>query len=139
MSLIFVLVVYLVAACILFVLLYHCFRRGVGSAFKFVLVMAGMTTVCTIVWEREVRDLYDCTDDVDIAGYWMPGDWVHGWGHGPVVSVPVVTHNHSMSDPDTIKEGWGVPGLLCLWFSFFAASVFVSFRLARLPWIPQRI
>ena len=103
---------------------------------KFLLVMAGMTTICTIVWERKVRDLYDCTDDSGIPGYWIPGNWVHGWGYGPVVSVPVVTHNRSMEEPDTIKQGWSVARLLCLWFSFFAISLVISIILARVRWIP---
>jgi hypothetical protein len=100
----------------------------------FLLAMVLMTIVCTLVWDRYVNArLYDCTDAVGFD-YLHPGDWVHGH----VVAVPTITHNHSMSEPDTIKEGWSVNRLWYLWLTFFAVSIMVSTGFALLPWIPKR-
>jgi hypothetical protein len=111
-------------------------HRAVKSVAKFLIVLVAMTVISTIVWNYVAGDLYDCTDDDFIPGYWTPGFWVHSWGDHPVVAVHQVIHGRSMSEPDTIKEGWSVTGLLCLWFSFFAVSLVVSIAFARLRWIP---
>jgi len=55
----------------------------------------------------------------------------------PVVAVRQVVHGSSMSEPDTINEGWSVAGLWCLWLSFVAVSLVISIVLARMPWIPR--
>jgi protein-S-isoprenylcysteine O-methyltransferase Ste14 len=104
------------------------------STVKFVILMFAMTIVSTIVWQQVVVEhIYDCTDD-NMAGFLRPGDWVHFY-HG-VVYVPHVAHNHSMSDPDSIRKGWSMTGLWCLWLSFVAVSLAVAFLLARRRWIP---
>jgi hypothetical protein len=102
------------------------------SVTKFVIVMFLMMIVCTIVWQFVGDRLYDCTDD-GFLGFWRPGDWVH-FDHG-VVYVPVIVHGRSMSDPDTIKAGWSMTGLWCLWFSFVAVSLVISIVVARVPWM----
>jgi hypothetical protein len=89
-----------------------------------------------IVWQYVAENLYDCTDD-SIPGYLVPGHWVHSWSGHLVATVPYVTHGRSMNEPDTIKQGWSVIGLLYLWFSFFVVSVLVSIALARTAWIPS--
>ena len=112
----------------------HFMLRTLKSLVKFVIVMFVMPIVCTIVWQEVVTEyLYDCTDD-NLLGFLGPGDWVH-FHHG-VVYVPHVTHNHSMSDPDSIRQGWSMTGLWCLWCSFVAVSVLISMLLARRRWIP---
>lgn len=88
------------------------------------------TILCTILWETCVNDfLYNCTDP-GFLDYLSPGDWVHG----RVESVPVIVTGRSMSEPDTIKAGWSVTGLWCLWLTFVAASVAISAMVARLLW-----
>ncbi len=95
-----------------------------------------MTIVCTIVWQFAGDRLYDCSDD-NVLGFLRPGDWVHNWNGHAVAVVPRVVHGRSMSEPDTIKEGWSVTGLWCLWLSFVAVSLVISVVLARVPWIPR--
>lgn len=112
-------------------------RWTVKSIAKFLIVLVSMTIVCTIAWQFVGERFYDCTDD-DILGYLRPGGWVHVWDNHPIVAVHQIVHNRSMSEPDTIKEGWSVTRLWGLWFSFFAVSFFISLLLARVPWIPRR-
>jgi len=110
-------------------------RWTIKSVAKFVIVMVLMTIVCTIIWQFIGDRLYDCTDD-NIAGFLRPGGWVHFY-HG-FVHVREVVHGRSMSEPDSIKEGWNMTGLWCLWSSFVAVSLVISVLLARVPWIPRR-
>ena len=87
-----------------------------------------MTISCAWAWERFINNtLYNCTGSVPLD-YLHPGDWVH---HPVAVEHVVVAR--SMSEPDTIKKGWSIPGLWSLWCSFVVGSVIVSFLLARLP------
>ena len=107
------------------------------STVKFAFVKLVMTMVCTIIWQEAVNNyLYDCADG-NLLDFLSPGNWVHFY-HG-VVYVPHVTHDHSMSDPDSIKQGWNVTRLWYLWFSFFTLSLFISVLLARRKWIPARM
>jgi hypothetical protein len=81
--------------------------RKLVRAGMFLTMMVLMTILCTFVWQVYVNErLYDCTDAVRFD-YLHPGDWVHG----RVVVVREIVHNRSMSDPDTIKQGWSVNGL----------------------------
>jgi hypothetical protein len=109
------------------------------SAAKFVIVMLAMTIACTIIWQDVVAEhLYDNTDE-NMMGFLHPfflDGWI-GQGKFPVVAVEHVVHGRSMSDPDEIKAGWSIPGLWCLWFSFFGVSVGTSIFLARRSWIPR--
>jgi hypothetical protein len=108
--------------------------RILVRAGMFLVMMVMMTFLCTVVWQVYVNErLYDCTDAIGFD-YLHPGDWVHGH----VAVVREITHNHSMSEPDTIKEGWSINRLWCLWLSFFAVSIMVSTGFALLPWIPKR-
>jgi hypothetical protein len=101
---------------------------------KFLLVFVSVTMINTAVWEKCVAaNLYDCVDEA-IPGYWEPGFWVHPYDGHLVRTVPQVTHDHSMSDPDTIKQGWTISRLLALWSAFFSASHIASLAVARLPW-----
>ncbi|MGA2280276.1 MAG: hypothetical protein ABSG80_08245 [Verrucomicrobiota bacterium] len=109
----------------------------IKAVVKFLIVLFVMTIINTIVWEFVAGDLYDCTDG-GIPGYWTPGCWVHSWDNHPVVAVHQIVHRRSMSEPDTIKEGWSVASLLCVWFVFFSISLVVGIVLARLPWMPRR-
>jgi hypothetical protein len=100
----------------------------------FLVMMVMMTIVCMIFWQAYVNEkLYDCTDACGFD-YLQPGNWIHG--HLAVVQH--IVHHRSMSEPDTIKEGWSVEGLWCLWLTFFAVSIMVSTGFALLPWIPKR-
>jgi len=93
----------------------------------FVVSFAVTMIACTWGWEQFVKDrIYNCTDDFPL-GFLQPGQWAHH-----PVAVPHVTSGRSMSEPDTIKQGWSVLALWLLWFSFIAGSLIVSFVLARL-------
>jgi len=105
--------------------------RMFKSLAKFGIVFLVMTVVCTVIWDEIINErLYDCTDPIGL-GYLHPWDWVHG----EIVFVPHVVHDRMMTDPDTIKEGWSVGRLWCVWFAFFGASVAVSVLLARKEWM----
>ena len=96
---------------------------------KFGAVLLLCTIACTALWGQFVTDrLYNCLD-FGWLDFLFPGDWVHR-----PVSVAHVVTGRSMSEPDTIKEGWSIAGLWCLWFSFVVLSLIVSFVLARRPW-----
>ena len=107
---------------------------------KFVASLFVMTVICTIVWQDVVAEyLYDNTDD-NMMGFIHPFylDGCIGQSKFRVVSVRQVVHGRSMSEPDEIKEGWSIPKLWCLWFSFVAISLITSIVFARVPWIPRR-
>lgn len=95
--------------------------RVLATIVKFIIAVFAMTIICTILWEVFVNgQLYDCTDP-GWLDFLSPGDWVH-FGHD-VEYVPHVVAGRSMSDPDTIKLGWSVTKLWCLWFSFVGVSL----------------
>jgi hypothetical protein len=104
---------------------------------KFLIVFVISTCINMVAWQYLSRDLYDCVDDA-IPGYLEPGFWVHSFDGHAVMTVPQIVHGRSMSEPDTIKQGWSVPRLLALWFSFFAVSVLLSLALARIRWPGER-
>ena len=108
--------------------MYKCFK----GILKFGSVFLVMTMLCAFVWEKYVDGkIYDCSDP--LYGYLTPDGWV-GNNHWPVVVVEQIVPSSSMGDPDTIKEGWSVTRLWCLWSSFFAVSLIVSFLLAKVSW-----
>jgi hypothetical protein len=110
--------------------------RKLPIVLKFAAVLFAMTIVCTIVWNESVaRKLYDCTDSAPFGGYLSPGDWVHNWPGHPITTVENIVHGRSMSEPDTIRQGWTVTRLWCLWFLFFGVSIAISFLLSRKTWI----
>ena len=112
-----------------------CMFRKLTTIVKFAIVMFAMSIVCEIIWDEFVaQNLYGCTDPL-LFGYFSPGHWVHFY-HG-VDYVPHVTHDHSMGDPDSLKQGWSVTGLWCLWCLLFAISTVVSCVLACLRWTPS--
>jgi hypothetical protein len=99
---------------------------------KFAYVMFLMTIVCASIWGGVIDDhLYHCTDAVGLD-YFQPGNWVHG----RIEYVKKIDVHRSMSEPDTIKDGWNVPGLWCLWLGLFGASLAVSHLLARVRFFP---
>ena len=108
-------------------------RHALKILAKFLVSLILMTIVCTVAWELVNERVYDCTDAFGFD-YWQPGNWVHR----NVAVVRQVVHHRSMSEPDTIKEGWSVAGLWRLWYSFAASSVVASVLLAFLPWIRRR-
>lgn len=100
----------------------------------FLTALIAMTVLNTVIWQRFVTDtLYNCTDP-GWLDYLFPGSWVHN----SVVEVQVVVNGRSMSEPDTIRKGWSVAGLWCLWFSFVVVSLVVSGWFARMLWIPSK-
>lgn len=100
---------------------------------RFIIVLFGMTILSSLVWQYVGDQLYDCTDD-NMAGFLRPGDWVHRIDGREVVVVPKIVHNYSMSEPDTIKEGWSIGRLWGLWLSFCFFSVGISLLVAWAPW-----
>ena len=100
---------------------------------KFIAVLLVCTIAATVGWETLVKNhLYNCTDDLPLD-YLQPGQWVHH----PVLVAHVIAAR-SMSEPDTIKTGWSIAGLWCLWFSLVGLSVVVSASLALISWTPHR-
>jgi len=106
------------------------------TSLKLVTSLVVMLILCTIGWSLLASGLYDCSDE-NMFGFLRPGDWVHEWNGHPVVVVQQIIHGRSMSEPDTIKQGWSVTGLWCLWYSFVGASVVLSLLLAGKPWIQK--
>jgi hypothetical protein len=110
-------------------------RRIVAGVVKFVCAMIVTTIVCTWVGEDWLDGrVYMCTDGPTVF-YLSPGDWVHAHNGYPVVVVKRIVPPHDMGDPDTIKEGWSVTGLWCVWILFFGFSLLVSFLFARVSWV----
>jgi hypothetical protein len=102
--------------------------RTVISRAVFVGSLVVTTIACSWGWEALIKNqLYNCTDDVPLD-YFQPGQWVHH-----PVAVPQVASSRSMSEPDTIKQGWSVSSLGLLWLSLVLASLVISFLLAILP------
>lgn len=102
---------------------------------KFLLCIVPLSLGLEVLWETQIGPrVYDCTDDCGFE-YLIPGEWVHG----KIATVPRVVHNRSMSEPDTIKQGWTVPRLWMLWLACFGGSVALSLALARTHWIPYRV
>lgn len=105
----------------------------ITSATKFLAVLLCCTILSTLRWAQFVTDrLYNCTDSGGFD-YLYPGQWVHN-----AIAVDQVISGRSMSEPDTIKAGWTMTGLWCLWCSFGVVSVLVSVILARIPWISTK-
>jgi hypothetical protein len=109
------------------------FAQILKAIAKFVLALFAVTILCTFAWQLVAAQLYDCTDD-GFLGYWRPGNWVHSWDDHAVEIVQQVIHGRSMSEPDTIKAGWSVKGLWCLWWLFVGVSIGVSVVLAKTRW-----
>jgi hypothetical protein len=96
-----------------------------------------MMILCTSVWQSFVTDvLYNCTDP-GWLDFLSPGNWVHAHNGEPVAFVPVITGG-TMSDPDTIKQGWSVARLWYLWCGFAIVSAGISVWAARVRWLPAR-
>ena len=93
-----------------------------------------MTIVCSIGWTFVAGELYDCTDP-GFIDFLSPGDWVHSWPEHPVATVEKIVHGRSMSEPDSIKQGWTVARLWHLWFLFVGVSLVISVFLSRKTWI----
>jgi hypothetical protein len=106
--------------------------RALKFMTEFLLALIAMTVVCQVVWGVVVAErLYDCADS-GWLNYLFPGHCVHH-----PVAVQQIVHGRSMSEPDTIRQGWSVAGLWCLWCSFFGASLLVSTLIACKGWIPK--
>lgn len=93
---------------------------------KFIVGMIAMTFVSAIAWEKVTADVYDCSDGKSGVDYLTPGFWVHDWGGPPIQKVVHVTHNRSMSEPDTIDRRtvgplWPVRAVVLL-FRWFAVG-----------------
>ena len=83
---------------------------------KFLAVLNVCAVASVLVWERFVAGtLYHCSDP-GFLEFLSPGDGAH------------------VQFGDTLRAGWSMTGLSCLWYSFVIGSVIVSFTLAVLPW-----
>jgi len=101
--------------------------RQIKGLVTFATSLGLLTIIFTAIWGVFITDnLYNCTDAVGFD-YLQPGNWVHD----NVAFVNQVRAGRSMSEPDTIKEGWSVPALWALWLLFFGSSVVASAFLAR--------
>jgi hypothetical protein len=94
----------------------------------FIVLLLGSTIFCTFVWDKFIADkLYNCTDEVGLD-FLQPGNWIHG----NYITVSQIVTGRSMSEPDTIKQGWSIPKLWLLWLAFVFVSVAVSASLSFL-------
>jgi hypothetical protein len=99
-------------------------RRILKSVARFAIALAVMTIVCVVVWQELVaKRLYHCSYSLGGFDFLQSGDWVHGAGS---------------PSGDTIRDGWSLTGLWCLWLSLFGISVLVSLLLALRPWRSRR-
>jgi len=108
-------------------------NHAIKPAASFLVSWVVMTIVCTAVWGVVSEGLYDCTDSIGFD-YWHPGNWVHG----DVAVVQQVVHHRSMSEPDTIQQGWSMARLWSLWYSFVSFSVVASMIITISPRIWRR-
>jgi hypothetical protein len=109
-------------------------KRFVVGMVKFVISMIVMTMICEQTWDAFlVSKVYSCGDEA--AGYLFFGVWVTAHVSHPAVVVHQVAPSHQEGDSDTIKEGWSVMGLCCVWISFFLLSLIVSIVFACVSWI----
>jgi hypothetical protein len=105
------------------------------SLVKFVAMMIIMTIICTWAWDAFLNGkVYSCTDGGTLDYLFVGNGWVHVHDGHPIVVLPKIVPPHDMSDPDTIKQGWSVAGLWCVWILFFSTSLAVSVLLAWVPW-----
>jgi hypothetical protein len=106
-------------------------RRIFKIAAKFVIAMIALSFVFAMVWQGLVANrLYDCTDAFGFD-YLQPGNWVHH-----PIPAKVIVANRSMSEPDTIKEGWSMKRLWILWGTSVVISLAIGVRLTWMRWIP---
>ncbi len=92
----------------------------------FLILMLVCTISCAVIWGDFVDGkLYNCTDSIPF-GFLHPGDWVHSHNGISVAVVTKITPTDPMEKPDSIEEGWSVPKLWLLWWSFVVASVVIS-------------
>jgi hypothetical protein len=111
-------------------------RRIIAGVVKFIASMIVMTIICELAWGTYVTGKIYCDGDEDF-GYLTPGNWVSNWdGQHPIAVVHQIPAVRQMGDPDDIIEGWSIPKLWCLWFSFFAISLVISILFAWVQWIP---
>jgi hypothetical protein len=100
---------------------------------KFGIALLVMTVAATILWGHVAERLYDCTDDCG-AGFLTPGSWVHRSDGRDIVSVSTIVHGRSMTEPDTILQGWTIKNLWALWGLFAAVTLGVSTLVVWAPW-----
>ena len=90
-------------------------REFAIKAGKFVAAAFACTIASTVVWECFVAGtIYRCTDQ-GVLEFLFPGEWAH------------------IHYGDTLRAGWSMTGLWCLWYSFVIVSAVVSFTFAMLP------
>ena len=95
-----------------------------------------MTIICTWAWDTFLNGkVYYCTDGGTLDYLFVGDGWVHAHDGHPIVVVPKIVPTADMSAPDTIKQGWSVAGLWCVWISFFTVSLVVSVLFAWISWI----
>ena len=98
--------------------------RPIIIAARFFLAIILVTITAQIAWNELVdRSLYHCTDDLLELDFVFPSSWVHN-------SVAVQDLHKPRSDGrDTIKEGWTVMDLWCLWSWMFLLSQLAIFSI----------
>lgn len=106
-----------------------------AGVMKFIFSMLILTVLCTGAWDAFLNGKIYCCTDGGALDYLNPGDWVHGHNGYPVVVVPQIVPPHGMSDPDTIKSGWSVTKLWCVWVFMFGGSLIASAIFAYVPWL----
>ena len=100
------------------------------AALKFLMVIALMTVLWTMLWSIALtHKVYDCTDEIGFD-YLRPGQWVHG----SIEYVEQIDPNRGMEQADTIKRGWTIDYLWGIWVGMTAMSVALGILFARRGW-----
>ena len=90
-------------------------REFIIRVSKFAAALILCMIASTFIWEWFVAGtIYRCTDP-GFLEFLSPGDWVH------------------IRYGDTLRVGWSMRGLWCLWYSFIIAGVVVGIAFALLP------
>ena len=98
--------------------------RYTNQVVIFLAIFTTCLVVSDVVWDAYLPGrIYNCTDFN--TGFLMPGNWVHG----NYVIVPKINPHDSMSQPDSIEQGWNLEKLWLLWvlFIFVSAAISASF------------
>jgi hypothetical protein len=115
------------------------FAKVTAKVFVFVVLLLICTILSELFWDSFFAGrIYNCTDD-NLGSFLEPGNWVHSHGGMPVEVVPQIPPHQTMDKPDSIKEGWSIPKLWLLWWSFAAAGIVISASFTFLIFRPQKL
>jgi hypothetical protein len=110
-----------------------------AKLFVYVALLMTSTLLSELFWDScFAGNIYNCTDD-NLGGFLDPGNWVHSHDGMPVEVVSRIPPHQTMDKPDSIKEGWSIPKLWLLWWSFVVASVLFCASSTFLIFRPRKL